>query len=178
MGYRPVGLCLRAGGMFQEQMVVPNMQLVDLFPRERVFLNVDVSSRKELIRFLSERVEQCGVSNQQLCANALRAREELGSTGLGKGIAIPHARIEGLDRSVGILATLAEPIDFESVDQEPVDIVLMLLMPEQAGGEQMKVLSRIAGLARQESVMTRLRQATDVDEALDIIGSAESGAEE
>ncbi|WP_193336477.1 PTS sugar transporter subunit IIA [Devosia beringensis] len=145
------------------------MKLIDLFPSERIFVNVDVSSRKELLGFLSERAAELGLVNRQLCSRAVAAREELGSTGLGNGIAIPHARIEHLDKTLGLLATLSRPIDFEAVDQEKVDIVLMLLMPEQSGGDQLKVLSGIAKFARQDQVMNALRQADSADGVIEVL---------
>lgn len=149
------------------------MQPVDLFPAERIFVGVDVSNRQELIRFLSERASALGLVNGAICADALGAREELGSTGLGNGIAIPHARIAGLASTVGLLAILSKPIDFDAVDQEPVDIVLMLLMPEQSGSEPIKQLSRIAKVARQERVVGELRRASTAEEVLDILREAE-----
>jgi PTS system nitrogen regulatory IIA component len=149
------------------------MKLVDLFPGERVFLDVNVANHKELIGFFSERASALGLVQKQLCVRALKAREDLGSTGLGHGIAIPHARIPDLDHSVGILARLAKPIDFEAVDQEPVDLALMLLMPEQSGGDQLKVLAGIARIARQERVMNAVRQADTVAEVLEIFHQAD-----
>lgn len=150
-----------------------HMQLVDLFPAERIFLGVTVSNRQELIAFLSERAGALGLASGPLCAGALGAREELGSTGLGNGIAIPHARIEGLERTLGLLAVLAKPIDFDAVDQEPVDVVLMLLMPAQSGNEPIKQLSRIAKMARQERVIADLRRAASVEDVLEILRDAE-----
>ncbi|ODT82709.1 MAG: hypothetical protein ABS76_06510 [Pelagibacterium sp. SCN 64-44] len=152
------------------------MKLVELFPAERVFVDVDVANRKELLGFLAQRTAHLGLVDRQLCLQALIDREELGSTGLGNGIAIPHARIEGLDRAVGMLVTLARPIDFEAVDQEPVDIAIMLLLPEQSGSDQMKVLSGVAKMARQEPVMNALRQAGTAEDVVEILRDAEDGA--
>ena len=149
------------------------MKLAELFPVEHVFLGVRVAQRDDLFAFLSERAGALGLVNTRLCAKALGVREELGSTGLGNGIAIPHARIAGLSQAVGLLATLSIPIDFEAADQEPVDIVLMLLMPEQSAGEQIKVLSRIARMARDEPTMNALRRASAVDEVAEILRGAD-----
>lgn len=151
------------------------MKLADLFPDNHVFLGVRAANREELFGFLSERAGELGLVNTRLCATALGVREELGSTGLGSGIAIPHARIANLDHTVGLLATLARPIDFEAVDQEPVDIVLMLLMPDQSGGDQIKVLSRIARMARDEPTMNALRRAGSVDDVAGILQDADEG---
>lgn len=150
-----------------------SMNLVDLFPSERVFVNVDVSSRKELLGFLSERAGELGLVNGQLCSRAVAAREELGSTGLGHGVAIPHARIENLEKAVGLLAVLSSSIDFEAVDQERVDIVLMLLMPAQSGSDPLKVLSAIAKFARQDHAMNALRRTETVVGVIEILRQAD-----
>lgn len=150
------------------------MKLAHLFPDGHVFLNASAESREALFAFLSERAGELGLVNTRLCAKALGVREELGSTGLGNGIAIPHARIAGLEATVGLLATLSRPIDFEAVDQEPVDIVLMLLMPEHAGGDQIKALSRIARMARDEPTMNALRHAETVEDVAEILQAADS----
>lgn len=151
------------------------MNIADLFPPERIFLNLPVSSRDELFAYLSERAGALGLVSAQLCTRALHIREELGSTGLGNGIAIPHARIEGLDKVAGLLATLARPIDFEAVDGEPVDLVMMLLMPEQSGGDQIKALQRIARHVRDEANANALRQADTVEEVTALLEEADEG---
>lgn len=150
------------------------MNIADLFTKDHVFLNVSVANREELFAFLSERAGELGLVNTRLCTKALHIREELGSTGLGNGIAIPHARIEGLGKVVGLLATLARPIDFEAVDQEPVDLVMMLLIPEQSGSEQIKALSRIAKVARDEETVHALRAATSVNDVAEILADLDA----
>ena len=150
-----------------------NMTLIELFPAEHIFLNVDLPNRKQLIRFLADRVDELGIADSQVCAHELGARESLGSTGLGNGVAIPHARIADLDNSVCILVTLARPIDFEAVDHEQVDVAIMLLMPDRSAGDQLKVLARIAKLARTEPTMNAVRRATAVDEALTVLHQAD-----
>ncbi len=151
------------------------MKIADLFTNDHVFLNVSVADREALFAFLAERAGELGLVNTRLCTKALHIREELGSTGLGNGIAIPHARIEGLETVVGLLATLARPIDFEAVDQEPVDLVMMLLMPEQSGGDQIKALSRIARVARDEPTVNALRNATSVEDVAAILDGVDEG---
>lgn len=151
------------------------MKIADLFTNDHIFLNVTVPDREALFVFLSERAGELGLVNTRLCTKALHIREELGSTGLGNGIAIPHARIDGLDHVVGLLATLSRPIDFEAVDQEPVDLVMMLLMPEQSGGDQIKALSRIAKVARDEPAVNALRNASSVEDVSNILEGVDEG---
>ena len=151
------------------------MKIADLFTTDHIFLNLSVATRDELFALLAERAGDLGLVNTRLCTKALHVREELGSTGLGNGIAIPHARIDGLDKVVGLLATLERPIDFEAVDGEPVDLVMMLLMPEQSGGDQIKALSRIARVARDEAAVNALRRAVSVDDVTDILEGVDEG---
>ncbi|NGP17189.1 PTS sugar transporter subunit IIA [Devosia aurantiaca] len=150
------------------------MKLVELFPIERVFVGVDVASRRDLLAFFAQKAAELGLVDRQDCQQGLADREDLGSTGLGNGIAIPHTRIEGLDHAIGMFATLARPIDFEAVDQEPVDITFMLILPEQASGEPMKALSRVAKIARQEPITNALRRAQSSEEALAIFQKADA----
>jgi PTS system nitrogen regulatory IIA component len=88
-------------------------------------------------------------------------RERLGSTGLGQGVAIPHGKIQGLKRTVGIFARLAEPIDFDAVDGQKVDIVCLLLAPEGAGADHLTALARISRLLREGSAVEKLRASKD-----------------
>jgi len=93
--------------------------------------------------------------------DVLWQRERLGSTGLGQGIAIPHGKLQGLKRIVGICARVAEPIDFDAVDGQKVDIVFLLLAPEGAGADHLKALARISRLLREGSAVEKLRASKD-----------------
>ncbi|QQR38647.1 PTS sugar transporter subunit IIA [Devosia rhizoryzae] len=149
------------------------MKIVELIPAERIFVGVNVANRRELLGFFAQRAGELGLVDRQQCQQGLAEREELGSTGLGHGIAIPHARVAGIGHAVGMCAVLARPIDFEAVDQEPVDVAFMLLLPEQSGGEPMKALSRVAKIARQEQVINALRRAHSTEETFGILQSAD-----
>jgi PTS system nitrogen regulatory IIA component len=100
---------------------------------------------------------------------AVLEREKLGSTGVGEGVAIPHARIEGLSRPVGGFARLLEPADFDAIDERRADLVFMLLAPGDAGAEHLRALARTARVFRQESVRAALRQAQTPDAVLAIL---------
>jgi PTS system nitrogen regulatory IIA component len=93
--------------------------------------------------------------------DVLLQRERLGSTGLGQGVAIPHGKLRGLKRIVGLFARLAEPIDFDAVDGLPVDIVFLLLAPEGAGADHLKALARISRLLRDGTAVEKLRASRD-----------------
>ena len=100
---------------------------------------------------------------------AVIEREKLGSTGVGEGVAIPHARIDSLNRPVGGFARLLEPADFEAIDERRADLVFMLLAPTDAGAEHLRALARAARVFRQDSIRTALRQAQSPDAVLAIL---------
>ncbi|MGQ3278789.1 MAG: PTS sugar transporter subunit IIA, partial [Shinella sp.] len=99
-----------------------------------------------------------------IIAKALLARENLGSTGIGRGIAIPHALIEGLPKSLALVARLARPIDFEAVDDIPVDIVVLLLSPASGQGQNLNILSCIARQLRDDHTVGAIRAARSAEE--------------
>jgi PTS system nitrogen regulatory IIA component len=92
---------------------------------------------------------------------ALLQRERVGSTAVGRGIAIPHGRLAGLQRIVSVFARLEQPVDFEAPDEEPVDLIFVLLAPEQAGADHLKALARVSRLLREPQTIERLRASHD-----------------
>jgi Phosphotransferase system mannitol/fructose-specific IIA domain (Ntr-type) len=137
------------------------MELADILAEHAVLSCTGVTSKHQLFEILSEKAaELTGVPQADILA-ALTGREELGSTGLGNGIAIPHGKIGGLTGVTAVFARLDEPIEFDSVDDQPVDLVMMLLAPVGAGADHLKALSRVARLLRTESVTEQLRADDD-----------------
>jgi nitrogen PTS system EIIA component len=100
---------------------------------------------------------------------AVQERERLGSTGVGEGVAIPHARIASLSRPVGGFARLLEPADFEAIDDQPADLIFMLLAPTDAGADHLRALARAARLFRQERIRAALRQAQTQEAVIAIL---------
>ena len=101
-----------------------------------------------------------GLSDTEIFNN-LVSRERLGSTGIGQGIAIPHCRLEGLDRVIGVLMTLEESIDFDAIDNQPVDLIFALIVPKEATSEHLELLSQLAEKFNERSFCDRLRQSED-----------------
>ncbi len=95
--------------------------------------------------------------------DALLAREAVGSTGVGAGVAVPHARLKALDRMRGVFLRLEAPVDFDAVDDQPVDLIFALLAPEAAGSEHLQALARVARLLRRADLREQLRQAHSAD---------------
>ena len=105
------------------------MNIADIISKNAVLDNVQVSSKRELIQVLSQRIASAASLDERAVFDAIWERENLGSTGYGDGVAFPHARIEGLEKVCGIFARLEEPVDFDSLDGKAVDLVFMLVRP-------------------------------------------------
>lgn len=126
---------------------------------------VKASGKKALLAELASRAATLFKLDERRLFDRLLERERLGSTGIGGGIAIPHGRMGTLDAPVGLFARLAQPIDFDSIDERPVDIVFLLMAPEGAGADHLKALARVSRLLRDRALVEKLR-ATDSADAL------------
>lgn len=140
------------------------MELADILAKRAVLCCTGAKTKRQLFEDLAERAAEITGHDAAEIAEAINNREALGSTGLGNGIAIPHGKIAGLKGVTALLARLDQPIDFDSVDDQPVDIVVMLLAPAGAGADHLKALSRVARLLRTETVIDELRATTDPDQ--------------
>lgn len=140
------------------------MDLGDLLGKDAVVSCLKAKSKKQAIQELSGRAaELTGLSEREIFDTLLQ-RERLGSTGVGHGIAIPHGKLTRLDRLVGVFAKLDKPVDFDALDDEPVDLVFLLLAPEGAGADHLKALARIARQLRDSSVTQGIRAASDIEQ--------------
>jgi PTS system nitrogen regulatory IIA component len=137
------------------------MNLGDLLSPDGVFPSLKAKSKKQALQELSNRAaELTGLPAREIFDSLLQ-RERLGSTGLGRGIAIPHVKFRALKSIVCLFARLDEPIEFDSLDGEPVDLIFLLLAPEHASGDHLKALARISRLLREPSTIERLRASKD-----------------
>ncbi len=145
------------------------MELADILSQDSVIAYAKVASKRQLLQLLADRASTLvGIDAQEIFETLLN-REQLGSTGLGNGIAIPHGKIKGLSGVTAVFARLAQPIDFDAVDDQPVDLVVMLLAPEGSGADHLKALSRVARLLRADGVVDRLRDTKDETKIRDIL---------
>jgi PTS system nitrogen regulatory IIA component len=140
------------------------MDLAALLDTRRIVLGLRAKDKEQLLRDLAARAAPLASVDTQTILNALQAREALGSTGLGEGFALPHARIEGLDHLLGMFVRLNRPIPFDSIDDKPVDLVFLLLLPATAGGEHLAALAAISRHLRDKGFAARLRKAADAGE--------------
>jgi len=137
------------------------MDLADLIAPEAVYPSLRAKSKKHALQEVAIRAATLTGLDQRTIYETLSQRERLGSTGVGRGIAIPHGRLTTLPRIVSVFARLDEPIEFESLDGEPVDLIFLLLAPEHAGADHLKALARISRLLREPSTIERLRASRD-----------------
>jgi len=145
------------------------MDLGDLLAQDGVFPALAAKSKKQALQELAKRAAEVTGLEERTIFDTLLQRERLGSTGLGRGIAIPHVKFRSLGEIVCLFARLAEPIEFEAHDGEPVDLVFLLLAPEHASGDHLKALSRISRLMREPSALERIRSAKDAGEIREIL---------
>jgi PTS system nitrogen regulatory IIA component len=140
------------------------MHIRAFFSQNDVIVDVRASDKVELLKDLSARAALEVALDPALVSAEILKREELGSTGLGSGVAIPHARILGLGKLYGSLARLKRALDFAAVDGEPVDLVFLLLLPSSTGREQLEALAAVARQLRKPTIAAMLRKARDGSE--------------
>ena len=143
--------------------------LCDLLLPNVVIPRARWQGRKQVLTEMSAQMAEALNLGARDVFEAVLERERLGSTGVGEGVAIPHARIEGLKRPVGGFARLLEPADFEAIDERKADLVFMLLAPTDSGAEHLRALARAARVFRQEAIRAALRKAQTVDAVLAIL---------
>jgi nitrogen PTS system EIIA component len=143
--------------------------LADLLSPQAVYPRVRWQGRRQVLAEMSAAMAAVHGLDPRRTLEALNERERLGSTGVGEGVAIPHARVDGISRPVGGFARLMEPADFDAIDERPCDLVFMLLAPIDAGAEHLKALARASRLFRQESIRAALRKAQTVEATLQIL---------
>jgi len=137
------------------------MDLIDILPEDSVLFGAGIRSKTDLFKLLADHTSRrLGKSSETVLA-ALETREALASTGIGGGIAVPHGKLPGLPGVVAVFVRLPQPVEFGSVDDEPVDLVMMLLAPQGAGADHLKALARVARILRTERLVDQLRGTGD-----------------
>ncbi|MBX4335289.1 PTS IIA-like nitrogen regulatory protein PtsN [Bartonella raoultii] len=139
------------------------MNLSELITPEAIIPALKANSKKQVLQILAEKAADLTGLNENVIFEVILQREKLGSTGLGSGIAIPHGKLSDIHRIIGIFARLENPIDFEALDDEPIDLVFLLLAPENAGADHLKALSQIARVLRHSDVVQKLRNTYDAN---------------
>lgn len=139
------------------------MEIFQLLSPDGVVANLKANSKKQALQELSARAARITGQHERVVFDTLLERERLGTTGVGNGIAIPHGRLPGLDKLYGLFARVERPVDFDSIDEMPVDLIFLLLAPESAGADHLKALARVSRLLRDKTVCEKLRGAESAD---------------
>ena len=139
------------------------MNISDLLAPEAVLASLKAQTKKQLLQELAARAHARTNLPEKQIFETLNERERLGTTGVGAGIAIPHGRMAGATSITGVFARLESAIDYEAVDGQPVDLVFMLLAPENAGADHLKALARVSRLLRDRATCEKLRGANNAD---------------
>ncbi|GHD15692.1 PTS IIA-like nitrogen regulatory protein PtsN [Tianweitania populi] len=137
------------------------MDLSDLIEVSAVLPALKANSKKQLLQLLAEKAASVTGLPERAIFETILQRERLGSTGVGNGIAIPHGKLAGVERITGVFARLEQPVEFEALDDQPVDLVFLLLAPEGAGADHLKALSRIARVLREGETVRKIRGTKD-----------------
>ncbi|MDH5447198.1 MAG: PTS IIA-like nitrogen regulatory protein PtsN [Gammaproteobacteria bacterium] len=148
------------------------MHLSELLTPERIVCNLSAQSKKRALENISEIIAtgQPEITPSEVF-DCLLARERLGGTGIGFGVAIPHGRLKNITQAIGAFVRLEHAIDFDSIDNQPVDLIFALLVPENSTEEHLQILASIASMFNEESARTKLRQAENSADISNIINS-------
>lgn len=149
------------------------MELSNLITLETIYPNMKASSKKQLLQELGTIVkDKIGKPIFEI-ASVLMERERLGSTGVGHGVAIPHGRFSELDQICGVFVKLDKPVNYDSIDDQPVDLIFLLLAPEEAGADHLKALAKVSRIFRDQATCAKLRGADNSDAIYAILNSVQ-----
>jgi len=137
------------------------MDLSDLVVTEGMISNLKATSKKQALHVLATKASTVFDLDEAVVLDLLLERERLGTTGVGNGVAIPHAKVPGLNAPRGIFARLDQAVDFDAIDDQPVDLIFLLLAPEGAGAEHLKALARVSRMFRNGALCEKLRASHD-----------------
>ena len=152
------------------------MEIRDLLQPEAVVADLKAANKKQLLQELSRYASRITGVNDRKIFETLLERERLGSTGVGSGIAIPHGKLSDFRRLYGVFARLGRPVEFDSIDEQPVDLIFLLLAPEGAGADHLKALARVSRLLRDTSMCAKLRGAETADGLYMVLTQSEAQA--
>ena len=140
-----------------------DMDIAELISSEEIVPSLRVSSKKQALQELSKRAAELTGQPERAIFEVLIQRERLGTTGVGQGIAIPHGKLPELDRLYALFARLETPVDFDAIDEQPVDLICLLLAPETAGADHLKALAQVSRLLRNKAICEKIRGSDGPD---------------
>jgi nitrogen PTS system EIIA component len=139
------------------------MEIADLLRPDGVLPRLKAANKKQALQELAARAARLTGAHERAIFDVLLERERLGTTGVGHGIAIPHGKLASLDKLHGVFARLDQGIDFDAIDEQPVDLIFLLLAPESAGADHLKALARVSRLLRDQAICAKLRGTENAD---------------
>jgi PTS system nitrogen regulatory IIA component len=149
------------------------MSITSLLVENRIFSQADITSKKRLLEFIAEKAAEELEIPQSAIYNKLLERERLGSTGLGQGIAVPHARLDNLKEAHACLVKLNEGVNYDAVDKQSVDLIFALFIPEESTEEHLQILAALARIFSQKPVTDKIRNSSSAEEIISHIQQAE-----
>jgi nitrogen PTS system EIIA component len=151
------------------------LEIADLVTPRSVIAQLRAPTKRQVLQELARRAgTMTGIADRRIY-DALAERERLGTTGIGTGVAIPHCRLAELTRLYGLFARLERPVPFDAIDDEPVDLVFVLLAPQDAGAEHLKALARVSRLLRDRATCEKLRGANSADALYALLTGGSAG---
>jgi PTS system nitrogen regulatory IIA component len=150
------------------------MQISDILTKERILCNINVSSKKRVLEECSKLLVTGTLFSSYEIFDSLVERERLGSTGFGKGVAIPHARVAQSNITLAAFIQLDEGIDFDAIDKQPVDLLFALMVPENSTNEHLKILAQLAKMFSEDNFCEKLRQTTNIENKFKLLSSWQS----
>lgn len=145
------------------------MNITDILPEDMVFTDVEAGSKRELLEHVSAFIARKAKLDPSVVFEVIWERENLGSTGYGNGMALPHARLDGLNTMIGAFVRLHRPMDFDALDAQPVDLLAFLLSPEDSGEDHLKALSMFSRVLKDEKVREKVRHAKSKHEIYELL---------
>ena len=145
------------------------MLVSQIITQDLVFFLNNVSSKKRLFQEIATRIASQSSLSSETIQTALQDREQLGPTGMGSGIAIPHARIDDISCIKGMFVRLDKPIDFDSIDKQKVDVIFAILAPIDSGVDHLKALAKVSRLLRDQNICSKLRSTEDISALFSIL---------
>ncbi len=152
------------------------MSITSLLATDQIFTKADISSKKKLLEYVAEKAADELALPQQAIFNKLLERERLGSTGLGQGFAVPHARLDNLTRAHACFVKLDEAVNYDAMDQQPVDLFFVLFIPEASTEEHLQILASLARIFSQPEVSQKIRETQSAEDIIRLIEQAEAGS--
>lgn len=147
------------------------MKISEIVSPESVFIDMKANNKRHLLQELAEKAAGYAGIDGRVAVDSVWERENLGSTGYGNGTAFPHARIDGLKKVVAVFGRLSQPIDFNAVDGKPVDLVFLLISPENSGADHLTALATVSRVLKNPDICEKLRHAGSCQEIMAILNS-------